>query len=80
MRGIGYHFEDKKPEELPFYEDLPKCRAHLNDNGSMVAFSTEFVDFGEIEKGEPSRRFVILYNLHPTQKVKFEFQRTGLMW
>lgn len=66
LRGVGYHFEDKKPLELPFYEDLPKCRANLNENGSMAAFSIEEIDFGELEKGELSRRFVILYNLHPT--------------
>jgi hypothetical protein len=80
MKGIGYHFEDKKPAELPFYEDLPKCRANINENGSMAAFSIEEVDFGELEKGEVSRRFVILYNLHPTQKLKFEFFKSGLMW
>ena len=80
LRGTGYHFIEKKPAEIPFYEDLPKCRAHLNEEGSMAAFSTEEVDFGELEKGEPSRRFVILYNLHPSQKMKFEFYRTGLMW
>ena len=39
----------------------------------MAAFSIEEIDFGELEKGEQSRRFVILYNLHPTQKLKFEF-------
>lgn len=66
MRGVGYHFEDKKPLEAPFYEDLPKCRANLNENGSMAAFSTEEVDFGDLEKGQLSRRFVILYNLNPT--------------
>jgi len=66
LRGIGYHFEDKKPKEVPFYEDLPKCRANLNEHGSMAAFSIEEVDFGELEKGELQRRFVILYNLHPT--------------
>ena len=66
MKGIGYHFEDKKLPELPFYEDLPKCRANINENGSMAAFSIEEVDFGELEKNEVSRRFVILYNLHPT--------------
>lgn len=66
LRAIGYHFEDKKPAEVPFYEDLPKCRANLNENGSMAAFSTEEIDFGELEKGQLSRRFVILYNLHPT--------------
>jgi hypothetical protein len=80
MRGIGYHFEDKKPSETPFYEDLPKCRANLNEQGSMAAFSTEEIDFGELEKGQPSRRFVILYNLHQTQKLKFEFSKSGLMW
>ena len=51
---------------MPFYEDLPKCRANLNEHGSMAAFSIEEIDFGELEKGELSRRFVILYNLHPT--------------
>lgn len=66
MKGIGYHFEDKKVSEPPFYEDLPKCRANINENGSMAAFSIEEVDFGELEKNEVSRRFVILYNLHPT--------------
>jgi hypothetical protein len=66
IRGIGYHFEDKKPQELQFYEDLPKCRANLNENGSMAAFSIEEIDFGDLERNELSRRFVILYNLHPT--------------
>jgi hypothetical protein len=80
LRGIGYHFEEKKPAETPFYEDLPKCRANLNENGSMAAFSIEEIDFGSLEKGEVSRRFVILYNLHPTQKLKFEFFKSGLMW
>jgi hypothetical protein len=66
IRGVGYHFEEKKPLEVPFYDDLPKCRANLNENGSMAAFSIEEIDFGDLEKGELQRRFVILYNLHPT--------------
>jgi hypothetical protein len=80
MTGIGYHFEDKKPKEVTFYEDLPKCRANLNENGNMAAFSIEEIDFGDLDQGEQSRRFVVLYNLHPTQKVKFEFFKSGLMW
>jgi hypothetical protein len=80
LRGRGYHFESKKPQEVQFYEDLPLCRANLNENGSMAAFSTESIDFGEIAANEPSRRFVILYNLHQTQKLKFDFQKSGLMW
>lgn len=80
VRAVGYHLEEKKPSELPFYEDLPKCRAHLNENGSMAAFSTEEVDFGELAKGYGSSQFVTLYNLNPTQKLKFEFFKTGLMW
>ena len=51
----------------------------MNDNGSMAAFSTESIDFGDLEANEPSRRFVILYNLNPTQKLKFDFQKSGLM-
>ena len=51
LRAVGYHFEEKKPlEDHPFYEDLPKCRANLNELGSMAAFSTEEIDFGEVEK------------------------------
>jgi hypothetical protein len=50
LRGVGYHYEEKKPAEVPFYEDLPKCRANLNENGSMAAFSIEEIDFGELEK------------------------------
>jgi hypothetical protein len=46
----------------------------------MAAFSLEEVDFGDLARGEASRRFVILYNLHPTKKMKYEFYRTGLMW
>jgi hypothetical protein len=46
----------------------------------MAAFSIEEVDFDDLEKGEISRRFVTLYNLHPTQKLKFEFFKSGLMW
>ena len=45
---------------------MPICRAHLTDNGSMAAFSTESIDFGELQAGELSKRFVILYNLNPT--------------
>jgi hypothetical protein len=79
LRGHGYHFEEKKPKELAFYEDLPKCRSNLSDNGAMAAFSLEEIDFGELEAGELSRRFVILYNLHPTQRLKFDFAKSGLM-
>ncbi len=46
LTGIGYHFEDKIPKEIPFYEGLPKCRANLNEFGSMAAFSIEELDFG----------------------------------
>jgi hypothetical protein len=56
-------------------------RANLTSpTGLMAAFSTEEIDFGDVEKGIPSRRYVILYNLSTTQKLKFEFYRTGLMW
>jgi len=73
LRGTGYHHEDQKPVLEAFYEDLPNCRAHLTENGSMAAFSTESIDFGEITAKDVSKRFVILYNLHPTQKMKFDF-------
>ena len=73
LRGQGFHHDQSRPKEIQFYEDLPLCRANLNENGSMAAFSTESIDFGEIAATEPSRRFVILYNLHPTQKLKFDF-------
>lgn len=66
LRGQGYDREDTKPVEEQFFEDMPICRAHLTDNGSMAAFSTESIDFGELQAGELSKRFVILYNLNPT--------------
>ena len=50
LRGVGYHFEDKKPAEVQFYEDLPKCRANLTESTSLAAFSLEEIDFGELEK------------------------------
>jgi hypothetical protein len=73
LRGQGYDREDTKPVEEQFFEDMPICRAHLSDKGSMAAFSTESIDFGELQAGELSKRFVILYNLNPTQKMKFDF-------
>jgi hypothetical protein len=66
LRGQGYHLEAEKPVEEQFFEDMPICRAHLTDNGSMAAFSTESIDFGDLKAGEQSKRFVILYNLNPT--------------
>jgi len=80
LRGTGYHFEAQRPKEVPFYEDLPKCRSNLSDVGSLAAFSLEEIDFGELEHEEQSCRFVILYNLHPTQRLKFDFAKSGLMW
>lgn len=64
LRGHGYQHEEQRPAPVQFYEDLPLCRANLNDNGSMAAFSMESIDFGELDANEPSRRFVILYNMH----------------
>ena len=80
LRGVGYHYEEKKPADTRLYVDLPKCRANLNEFGSMAAFSIEEIDFGELEKGEVSRRFVILYNLNTQYKLKYEFTKSGLMW
>ena len=80
LRGIGFHHEQTKPIEEQFFEDMPICRAHLTDNGSMAAFSTESIDFGELECNQQSKRFVILYNLNATQKMKFDFAKSGLMW
>jgi len=45
----------------------------------MAAFSYESIDFGELEASQISNRFVILYNMHATQKLRFEFQKSGLM-
>ncbi len=80
LRGVGFHHAETKPVEEQFFEDMPICRAHLTDNGSMAAFSTESIDFGELECNQQSKRFVILYNLNPTQKMKFDFAKSGLMW
>ena len=81
LRGTGYHpeHEDLKPKEVPFYEDLPNCRAYVGEEGQQAAFSYESIDFGELECGQICNRFVILYNMNQNQKLKFEFQKSGLM-
>ena len=53
LRGTGYHpeQENEKPSEVKFYEDLPKCRAYVGEEGQQAAFSYESIDFGELESG-----------------------------
>lgn len=80
LRGVGYQNEENKPEPVQFYEDLPKSRAHLGtSDASLAAFSIEEIDFGEVAPGTPTHRMVILYNTSTDQKLKFEFQKTGLL-
>ena len=45
----------------------------------QAAFSIEELDFGEVDPEVPSKRMVILYNMSPTQKLTFEFFKTGLL-
>jgi hypothetical protein len=81
LRGIGYQGEQNKPAEIQFYEDLPKSRAHCNsDDELLAAFSIEEIDFGEVDPEVPTKRMVILYNMSQTQKLTFEFFKTGLLW
>lgn len=81
IRGTGYHHVDKIPKEEQFYENMPLCRAHLSEEaGAMAAFSMESIDFGELEANEPSRRFVVLYNIDHTDKCSFKFAETGLTY
>lgn len=68
-----------KPEEVQFYGDLPVCRAYIGEEGQMAAFSYETIDFGELEHGQICNRFVILYNMDQTRKLKYEFSKSGLM-
>lgn len=80
LNGVGYQGENNKPKEVQFYEDLPKCRAHCNsDDELQAAFSIEEIDFGEVDPEVPSKRMVILYNMSQTQKLSFEFFKTGLL-
>jgi len=80
INGVGYQGEENKPKEIQFYEDLPKCRAHCQpDDEILAAFSIEEIDFGEVDPEEPSKRMVILYNMSHTQKLSFEFFKTGLL-
>ena len=80
LNGVGYQGEHNKPKEIQFYEDLPKCRAHCQaDDELQAAFSIEEIDFGEVDPEVPSRRMVILYNMSRTQKLSFEFFKTGLL-
>lgn len=80
LNGIGYQGEENRPKEVQFYEDLPKCRAHCHaDDELQAAFSIEEIDFGEVDPEVPSKRMVILYNMSQTQKLSFEFFKTGLL-
>lgn len=45
----------------------------------QAAFSIEEIDFGEVDYESSSKRMVILYNMSPTQKLSFEFFKTGLL-
>jgi hypothetical protein len=45
----------------------------------QAAFSIEEIDFGEVDPEIPSKRIVILYNMSSTQKLNFEFFKTGLL-
>jgi hypothetical protein len=58
---------------------MPLCRANLADGGAMAAFSMESIDFGELDANEPSRRFVVLYNINPIEKCAFKFSPSGLV-
>ena len=50
-----------------------------HDDEQMAAFSIEEVDFGEVGPELPAKRMVILYNLSPDKKLRFDFQKTGLL-
>ena len=80
LRGVGYQSEENKPKEKNFYEDLPKARAHLNPEDELkAAFSIEEIDFGEVAPSLSAKRMVTLYNLSQDQKLRFEFEKTGLL-
>jgi hypothetical protein len=80
LNGVGYQGINRKPKEIQFYEDLPKWRAHCHsDDELQAAFSIEEIDFGEVDPEIPSKRIVILYNMSSTQKLNFEFFKTGLL-
>lgn len=80
LNGEGYQGEENKPKEIQFYEDLPKCRAHCDPEDEIqAAFSVEEIDFGEVDPEVPCKRMVILYNMSHTQKLSFEFFKTGLL-
>ena len=53
LRGIGYQseHEDQKPQEMPFFGDLPVCRAYIGEEGQQAAFSYETIDFEDLEQG-----------------------------
>lgn len=80
LNGVGYQAEESKPSEVQFYEDLPKCRAHCDNDELQAAFSIEEIDFDEVDPDSSSKkRMVILYNMSQTQKLSFEFFKTGLL-
>jgi len=48
--------------------------------GSKVFFSIEEIDFGELESGKYAYRMVILYNHSSTNKLTFDFKKSGFCW
>jgi hypothetical protein len=78
----GYHSNEPetKPTAISLFEDLPPCRMHLGGKGSEASFSVDQIDFGEVNRGTPARRCLLLYNHSTHMNLIFAFQRTGLIW
>jgi len=81
IKGKGYHpIAGPTPVHQSIFTDVPLCRSNLKGLGSMVSFSLDEVDFGEVDTNSPSRRTVIMYNHSERNTLNFVFGMTGLVW
>lgn len=79
LTGQGYN---KKPprDEQASKEEIPMQRSFVSSLGSMVFFSIEELDFGELESQKPQYRLILLYNASKDRKLRYDVFTYGLEW
>ena len=86
VTGGGIHpNQPAKPLTSIFDPGLSNFRVSTGKpSGPTCSFSIEELDFGKVERGDPCRKMVILYNNHPSKQISFEFNKdtidNGLFW
>ena len=79
LTGQGYNIRPPR-DELGNKEEIPMQRSFVSSLGSMVFFSIEELDFGEVESQKPQYRLLLLYNASKTRSLSYEVFTYGLEW